>query len=53
MILEKSQDSIEKTAEVLKSGGIAILPTDTVYGFSGITDIFNSDKIHLKNCFLW
>ena len=44
MILEKSQDSIEKTAEVLKSGGIAILPTDTVYGFSGITDIFNSDK---------
>lgn len=44
MILEKSQDSIEKTAEVLKSGGIAILPTDTVYGFSGITDILNSDK---------
>ena len=44
MILDKSQDSIEKTAEVLKSGGIAILPTDTVYGFSGITDIFNSHK---------
>lgn len=37
MIINKSdKDSVQKTAEVLKKGGICILPTDTVYGFSGL-----------------
>jgi L-threonylcarbamoyladenylate synthase len=37
MILAKSTpDSEEKTAVVLRSGGVAVIPTDTIYGFSGI-----------------
>ncbi|MDR3283623.1 MAG: L-threonylcarbamoyladenylate synthase [Treponema sp.] len=37
MILRKSDpDSAEKTAEILKQEDIAIIPTDTIYGFSGI-----------------
>lgn len=44
MIINKSdKDSVQKTAEVLKKGGICILPTDTVYGFSGL--------VATKNCF--
>ena len=40
MILNKSdKNSIEKTAEFLCNGKIAIIPTDTVYGFSGIVDL--------------
>ena len=40
MILKKSDpSSIEKTAAVLRKGGIVIIPTDTVYGFSGIVDL--------------
>ncbi len=40
MILEKdSKDSIALASSCLKNGGIAILPTDTVYGFSGIVDV--------------
>lgn len=40
MILKKSDPaSIEKTAATLKKGGIVIIPTDTVYGFSGIVDL--------------
>ena len=31
-------DSISIAAETLRKGGVAILPTDTVYGFSGIVD---------------
>lgn len=39
MIINKSdKDSEKTTAEIIKNGGIAILPTDTVYGFSGIVD---------------
>ena len=29
-------DSINKASEILKKGNVTILPTDTVYGFSGI-----------------
>ncbi|MCR5187852.1 MAG: threonylcarbamoyl-AMP synthase [Treponema sp.] len=37
MIINKSdKDSVQKTAQVLRNGGICILPTDTVYGFSGL-----------------
>ncbi len=40
MLIKKSDsESIEKTAAVLRKGGIAIIPTDTVYGFSGIVDL--------------
>ena len=43
MILHKSDPlSIEQTADTLKTGGIVIIPTDTVYGFSGIVDLKNS-----------
>ena len=39
MIINKSdKDSEKATVEILKNGGIVILPTDTVYGFSGIVD---------------
>lgn len=36
---KNDQSSIEATADILKNGGIAIIPTDTVYGFSGIVDL--------------
>ena len=40
MTLNKTDPtSIEKTAATLKRGGIVIIPTDTVYGFSGIVDL--------------
>ncbi len=40
MILKKSDPtSIEQTVAILKKGGIVIIPTDTVYGFSGIVDL--------------
>ena len=31
--------SIKETVAILKKGGIVIIPTDTVYGFSGIVDL--------------
>lgn len=44
MILQKSnQASIETTVATLRKGGIVIIPTDTVYGFSGIVDLKASD----------
>ena len=40
MILNKTDSiSIETTINTLKRGGIVIIPTDTVYGFSGIVDL--------------
>ena len=43
LINNKSDEtSIELTASTLKNGGIVIIPTDTVYGFSGIVDLKNS-----------
>lgn len=50
MIINKSdKNSVQITAEILQKGGIVILPTDTVYGFSGIVDsntadLFNTDS---------
>lgn len=45
MIISKNdENSAKKAAEVLKAGGIIITPTDTVYGFSGIVDLKNSDN---------
>lgn len=43
MIIKKADtSSIEQTSTAIKSGGIVIIPTDTVYGFSGIVDLKNS-----------
>ena len=40
MIIKKADNSsIDQTAEALRKGGIVIIPTDTVYGFSGIVDL--------------
>lgn len=49
MICHKSDlDSIQKVVDLLKAGKVLILPTDTVYGFSGIVDTektcFSTDK---------
>lgn len=38
MIIHKSNQSITQTVQVLKAGGVIIVPTDTVYGFSGICE---------------
>jgi len=46
MIINKSDsNSAEITAKTLLNGGIAVLPTDTVYGFSGIVDDRNTDGV--------
>jgi len=39
LIKKENPDSLSRTVEVLKKGGIVIIPTDTVYGFSGIVDL--------------
>ena len=45
-IIQKSDsDSAQKTASVLKQGGVVIIPTDTVYGFSGIVGNGSDDRI--------
>lgn len=36
--LKSDKDSLEKVAALLKEGKVLILPTDTVYGFSGIIE---------------
>lgn len=41
IILKKDEASQKKVAEVLKAGGVVIIPTDTVYGFSGISSLGN------------
>ena len=38
LIDKASPDSIAQTAKILKEGGVVIIPTDTVYGFSGIVE---------------
>ena len=44
MLLKKSdKDSVKITSDILKKGGIVIIPTDTVYGFSGIVACTNKD----------
>lgn len=47
IISKQSPFSAEKAAEILSLGKIAILPTDTVYGFSGIVDLKGKEK---KSC---
>jgi L-threonylcarbamoyladenylate synthase len=48
MCLKSDSDSIEKCTEYLKKGKVLIMPTDTVYGFSGIVEpaekiVYNTD----------
>ena len=38
-------DSVKRTVQVLKNGGIVIIPTDTVYGFSGSVAFSTDDRI--------
>ena len=48
MICNKSDpDSVKKSASLLKNGEVLILPTDTVYGFSGV--IGKTDFLNLRN----
>ena len=48
LTLNKSDlTSIKTTSDTLKNGGIVIIPTDTVYGFSGIVDLNTAAK-HYK-----
>ena len=45
MYLKSDPESIAGCVKSLKSGNIIIIPTDTVYGFSGIADEkFNTDS---------
>lgn len=39
MIFSKSDDNLAAIVNILKNGGVAIVPTDTVYGFSGVVDL--------------
>ena len=39
MTFSKSDENVEKIVGILKNGGVAVIPTDTVYGFSGIVDL--------------
>jgi L-threonylcarbamoyladenylate synthase len=46
--LKSDSDSVEKCTEYLKKGRVLIMPTDTVYGFSGIAEpagksVYNTD----------
>ncbi|MDR0978178.1 MAG: threonylcarbamoyl-AMP synthase [Endomicrobium sp.] len=40
-VSEKASDSHKRAAEVIKNGGVAVVPTETVYGFA--VDAFNLD----------
>ena len=45
MIIKKDdKNTAQQVAESLKNGSVAILPTDTVYGFSGIVDLKNASS---------
>ncbi|MCQ2584308.1 MAG: threonylcarbamoyl-AMP synthase [Treponema sp.] len=44
MVVNKSDaKSVQITSELLKQGGVVVLPTDTVYGFSAKSDINEAD----------
>ena len=45
MISKNDENSAQTAAKVLKNGGIAILPTDTVYGFSAVVNSDTAKKI--------
>ena len=46
-VTSEKDEAIEKTAEILKAGGIAAIPTETVYGLAGnALDESVTDKIY-------
>ena len=45
--LVKNKNSINKAVEILKSGGVIIYPTDTLYGFGA--DATNTKAINKLN----
>ena len=47
-ILKTCSNSACTAARVLSNGGIAVLPTDTVYGFSGLVPVSKQKLIALK-----
>ena len=47
-ILKTCSNSACTAARVLSNGGIAVLPTDTVYGFSGLVPVSKQKLITLK-----
>jgi L-threonylcarbamoyladenylate synthase len=49
MILKKSENiSIKKTVDMLQKNNIVIIPTDTVYGFSGLVPTTDSKIRYIK-----
>ncbi|UTC68161.1 MULTISPECIES: L-threonylcarbamoyladenylate synthase [unclassified Treponema] len=48
VILKEDPKSLESAASVLKNGEIIIIPTDTVYGFSGIIPSTKEKIIKIK-----
>ena len=42
IVAKSAADSLQRTVQVLKNGGVVIIPTDTVYGFSGIVPSMGS-----------
>ena len=39
IVAKSAADSVQRTVQILKNGGVVIIPTDTVYGFSGIVSL--------------
>lgn len=49
MVLQKSNyDAVEAAAKIILNEGIVILPTDTVYGFSGLVPVSKNKIMNLK-----
>lgn len=46
MTCSKDNSTIKELASILRKGGVAIIPTDTVYGFSGIVDDSPDNQMH-------
>ena len=45
IVSKGAADSVKRTVQVLKNGGVVIIPTDTVYGFSGSVAFSTDNRI--------
>ena len=45
IVAKSAADSVKRTVQVLKNGGVVIIPTDTVYGFSGSVACATDNRI--------
>ena len=45
IVSKSAADSLKRTVQVLKNGGVVIIPTDTVYGFSGSVAFSTDERI--------